>query len=465
LDHKKQKHMNKIENLFGQLFVHDTEKIREIFPLINPEWFTNKTHQLFYESISELIKKGSEIDMYLIIDQLRHKKQLRPEMPSIISELANQSNFINIQSLLNEINHDFLKRQMSLFIQNFGNEIKSPNGSVDKMIELMDSAKKMILNDESKEMNNVDHIFNVIELHNKVKNGEQTGVEIGFDALKQKVVLEPVDMMVVGGRPAMGKTAWMISAIKKMAFDQNKKIAVFSLEMSNVQIMRRMLANVCDIDSNKMRFGKCNQNELDLIFEVQKQPEWNNVHFFEGSHTILDITKKLIKLKNTTGIDAFFVDYLQKIVPEKSENRYLEVTRISNELKRLSMQLKIPSIALAQLSREGSKLGARPKLTDLKESGEIEQDASIVAFLHRPEYYGTMSDDSGESTENIGEFIVAKNRDGEIGIHKMDVDLKFSQWNDSKKTNWFESNPDSFIETNKAIKNFQSEFDHDETPF
>jgi replicative DNA helicase len=174
----------------------------------------------------------------------------------------------------------------------------------------------------------------------------------------------------------------------------------------------------------------------------------------------------LIKLKNTTGCDAFFVDYLQKIIPEKSENRYLEVTRISNELKRLSMQLKIPSIALAQLSREGSKLGARPKLTDLKESGEIEQDASIVAFLHRPEYYGTMTDDAFESTENIGEFIVGKNRDGEIGIHRMDVDLKFSQWNDAKNNRWNisnESNPDQFIESNKALNDFQSTFD--ETPF
>lgn len=457
--------MNKIDNLFGQLFVHDTEKIREIFPLINPDWFINNRHKLFYQSISELIKKGSNIDIYLIIDQLRQMNQLRPEMTSIISKLAYESNYINIESLINEINFDFMKRQMSLFVQNFQSEIDSPNGNVDKMISLMDSAKKMILNDESKEMNNVDHIFNVIELHNQVKNGEQTGLEIGFNTLKQNVVLEPVDMMVVGGRPAMGKTAWMISAIKKLAFDQNKKVAVFSLEMSNVQIMRRMLANVCEIDSNKMRFGNCNEHELELILNVQKQPEWNNVHFFEGSHTIFDITKKLINLKNTTGIDVFFIDYLQKVIPEKSENRYLEVTRISNEIKRLSMQLKIPSIALAQLSREGSKLGGRPKLTDLKESGEIEQDASIVAFLHRPEYYGTMVDDSGESTENIGEFIVGKNRDGEIGIHRMDVDLKFSQWNDVKKTSWSDTNPDSFIESNKAIKNFQTEFDNNKAPF
>lgn len=457
--------MNKIDNLFGQLFVHDTEKIREIFPLINPDWFINNRHKLFYQSISELINKGSNIDIYLIIDQLRQMNQLRPEMTSIISKLAYESNYINIESLINEINFDFMKRQMSLFVQNFQSEIDSPNGNVDKMISLMDSAKKMILHDESKTLNNVDHIINVVALHNQVKNGEQTGLEIGFNTLKQNVVLEPVDMMVVGGRPAMGKTAWMISAIKKLAFNQNKKVAVFSLEMSNVQIMRRMLANVCEIDSNKMRFGNCNEHELDLILNVQKQPEWNNVHFFEGSHTIFDITKKLINLKNTTGIDVFFIDYLQKVIPEKSENRYLEVTRISNEIKRLSMQLKIPSIALAQLSREGSKLGGRPKLTDLKESGEIEQDASIVAFLHRPEYYGTMVDDSGESTENIGEFIVGKNRDGEIGIHQMNVNLKFSQWNDVKKTSWSESNPDYFIESNKAIKNFQSEFDNNNAPF
>jgi len=458
--------MTKIEMLFGQLFVHDSEKIKQIFPQIKPEWFVNANHIEFYESISDLIKKGNEIDMMTIVENLRERNKLKPNHPSLISELASKSNFINIESLMNEIHHEYLQRKMTLFIQKFTNEINDPNISFDHLIQMMDEAKNSILKTEKTEKTNVDVIFDVVELHNKAKNGEQTGLEIGFSSLSKSVVLEPVDMMVVGGRPAMGKTAWMISAIRKLAFDQNKKVAVFSLEMSSVQIMRRMLANLCDIDSNKIRFGKCSENEMKQIFGVQQQPEWNNVHIFEGSHTMLDITKKLIELKNTVGIDVFFVDYLQKIVPESSQNRYLEVTRISNEMKRLSMQLKIPSIALAQLSREGSKMGARPKLTDLKESGEIEQDASIVAFLHRPEYYGEINDENGESTENVGEFIVAKNRDGEIGIHRMDVDLKFSQWNDAKNNQWSissESNPDQFIEPNKALNDFQSTFD--ETPF
>ena len=137
-----------------------------------------------------------------------------------------------------------------------------------------------------------------------------------------------------------------------------------------------------------------------------------------------------MKINGYEDIELIVIDYLQKILPEKNDNRYQEVTKISNNVKRLVMSQRIPCIALAQLNRDSARSGKRPSLPDLKESGEIEQDASIVAFLHRPEYYGETMDENGNSMEGIGEFITAKNRDGQIGIVEMQVDLPTSRWSD-----------------------------------
>tara|TARA_B110000858_G_C17666239_1_gene409703 strand:- start:267 stop:908 length:642 start_codon:yes stop_codon:yes gene_type:complete len=191
-----------------------------------------------------------------------------------------------------------------------------------------------------------------------------------------------------------------------------------------------MLATITGIDSNKIKLGQCSTDELKHIYAVQSSKGWDNLTFIDGSQKVADISRKVTELKNTTGLDVYMVDYMQKIIPEKTENRYTEVTRISNDIKRLTMSVEIPCIAMAQLSRDSAKTGKRPSLPDLKESGEIEQDASVVAFLHRAEYYGETQDDQGMSTQGKGEFLIAKNREGETGIVPMVVELSTSTWGD-----------------------------------
>jgi replicative DNA helicase len=256
------------------------------------------------------------------------------------------------------------------------------------------------------------------------RNGKISGIDLKYSILNQIVLLESVDMMVIGARPAMGKTAFAINTMIRMAF-AGYVVAFFSLEMSTKQIFRRIISNITGIDSNRIKYGHLNASEEQLIKNCMLMPEMKNIIIHEGSHTINDISSKLNEIKNC---DVFFVDYLQKITPMKNGSRYDAVSQISNGIKHISQNMHIPSIALAQLSRDSSKVGKRPSLPDLKESGEIEQDASVVAFLHRPEYYGETETFNGMDATNICEFIVGKNREGEIGIFEMTIDLKTSKF-------------------------------------
>jgi replicative DNA helicase len=236
--------------------------------------------------------------------------------------------------------------------------------------------------------------------------------------------------MVVGARPAMGKTAFAVSLAVNLAFTSGLNVVFFSLEMSKKQIMRRVVSNLAAIDSNRIKYGECSENELKRIYSIQEAAELENLKIFEGSHSLNDITLILSDLKLEKKIDVVVIDYLQKIVPKSKGSRYEQVTEVSNGVKVIAQNMHIPVIALAQLSRDSSKIGKLPTLTDLRESGEIEQDASVVSFLHRPEYYGEELTSNGNRAENICEVLIAKNREGSVGKYEMGVDLSLSKFFD-----------------------------------
>jgi len=430
-----------IETLFASILIHNNEIARDTFARVKPEWMKLQIHKDWHQAMNELYKENSAIDMLTMTQKMRELKTLKHEYIIEMSKISNDFGYVNTESILNACDYEHRVRQMQIISRDLSIEVNGNQMSVDTCIEFGEKIKNTLLFETSNDQQtNKEIIFEVVERHNKAKNGEPLGLELGWSCTRGKIILEEIDVMVVGGRPAMGKTAWMVSAIKKMAFDQNKKVAVMSLEMSKQQIMRRLLAHMTGIDSNKIKLGECTDAEIAKIYSVQNLDEWKNVVIYDGSMTVMDITKNVTQMKNDVGCDVYLVDYLQKIIPSKSENRYQEVTKISNEIKRLTMAMKIPCIALAQLSRDSARTGKRPTLPDLKESGEIEQDASIVAFLHRPEYYGETHNDDGDTLEGKGEFLIGKNREGITGIVEMDVDLKTSGWND--KAGVFTQSPD-----------------------
>jgi replicative DNA helicase len=296
----------------------------------------------------------------------------------------------------------------------------------EKFNELIQQAKQINYNEEKPETNSK-LTFKILEQHANAKRGILTGIDLGYFMLQKIILLEPVDLMVVGARPAMGKTAWAIQTAIRLAL-KNKTVVFFALEMTKEQVLRRIISNLAEINSNKIKYGECTTEELNKIYSIQNLPELDKIIIIEGSQTPETIATALIEITKENKVDIFILDYLQKVKSKKDRSRYEAVTDISNQIKNISTNFKIPCVALAQLNRDASKTGKRPTLPDLKESGEIEQDASVVAFLHRPEYYGEETTHDGYPAENICEFLIAKNREGELGVFEYKINLGQSEF-------------------------------------
>jgi len=415
------------------------EKEQKIFvDQLQESWFENSYHKNLYFAYNKLLSQNKELSVINLVSWFRENNYLEKDTIIKITKLFSITDYNEIltkKNIINECWYRFSIRQSALMLQNVSKEVTSENPRSTYILQEIDKLREILTEKTTiKELTNIDSIEQVIHKHNQAKLGIPLGLELGWKCLNQKLILEPDDVMVVGGRPAMGKTAFAISLIRNICFDENKVCVFFSLEMAHDRIIRRIISNITGINSNSIKYGKCTPRELAEIEALKEHPKWHNIIIFDGSHTTKDIEMKLQQVLNTKTVDVVMIDYLQKIMPTKAETRYHEVTKISNDVKRMVMAHKIPCIALAQLSRDAGKTGKRPTLPDLKESGEIEQDASIVAFLHRPEYYGELSNDKGESTKDKGEFKVAKNRDGEIGIYDMQVNLITSEWNDLPET-------------------------------
>ena len=422
------------DKVFGVLLNLDKNQQYEYINNLRPEWFENNFHTSILKGVQAIKNENRYIDTTSIIKWLREANLLEKDFLIKITNLVAQAELTDIlskNSILNQCAYEYSLKKVGLMVNNVAIEINKDQPSQTRILEELEKVKNLFTENTKKEVSNEESIDYILEKHLQAKQGISIGLELGWNSLKKEVVLEKDDVMIVGGRPAMGKTAWAISLMKNICFDQNKVMVFFSLEMAHDRIMRRLISNITKVDSNKIKYGTCEDHEIKKIINFKANPLLKNIIIFDGSHTTKDIENKIQSVKNRgLEIDVFVVDYIQKILPEKSDSRYLEVTRISNDIKRIVMAHRIPTICLAQLSRDAGKTGKRPTLPDLKESGEIEQDASIVAFLHRPEYYGVTEDENGNSLQGVGEFLVAKNRDGAIGVHTMDVKLETSEWND-----------------------------------
>jgi len=400
---------------------------------IDPNWFNIRFHKDILEAMLK-VSETEHIDILNLVQWLRDNNRLHENYAYQISTLQNEVGtveLLNPNAIFNDCYYFYSVRQINLMVKNVNNELLKDSPNSQNILKEIERGKDVLtLDHTSYEQDNQISIEKVLDLHEKAKMGLSIGVDLGWGNIKKYVNLEDDDVMVVGGRPAMGKTAWAVSLIRNIIFDQGKSLIFFSLEMSKERIIRRIISLILDIDSNKIKFGECTVNQIERITELKNDPVWDKLHILDGSHSVNDIQREVLKISGSEKIDLIVVDYLQKIMAEKNDSRYQEVTKISNGIKRLVMSVRIPIICLAQLSRDVARSGKRPSLPDLKESGEIEQDASIVSFLHRPEYYGEMTDENGNSTEGLGEFIIAKNRDGMIGIEKMDVNLSTSDWSE-----------------------------------
>lgn len=405
--------------------------------LLRPESFYKPEHAKLYTAITDLAYRQEPIDMHTVTEQLRKNGDLdEVGGPYYITLLtAKVASAAHIEYHARIIAQKYLARELIRLSSEVQTKAFDDKTDVD---DLMQEAEGKLFEISQRNLKkDVQQINPVIEeaikriQHAFNQTDGLSGVQTGYtdlDAITSG--WQRSDLIIIAARPAMGKTAFVLSMAKNMAVDFNIPCAVFSLEMSNVQLVNRLISNVCELEGEKLKTGKLEPYEWEQlgvrIRNLQDAPLFIDD---TPSLSVFELRTKARRLVREHGVKIIVIDYLQLMNASGMSfgSREQEVSIISRSLKGLAKELDIPIIALSQLnrsveSRSGTGADAkRPQLSDLRESGAIEQDADMVCFIHRPEYYKITEDEQGNDLRGIGEIIIAKHRNGAVG----DVRLKF----------------------------------------
>lgn len=451
---------DKIYDKIYSVFLNDEIAIEtkyELFGMIKPEWNHVERYRKIHDYIGKALSEKENPNVqtcavYMKTNNLFNSAFSFTHLSELISAF-NWDHLAKFNIYLNQIFEFYVIREMQIVTRDLGAVTVNPNPTIDKIRKILNKGIDLTQIEIQSKESNSDILDRVIEKHEKVRNGESLGLDLGFKSFREEVVLEDVDLMVIAARPSMGKTAFGVSLLIKLVFQQNEEVVFYALEMSKEQVMRRIVSQLTDIAGHKIKFGRLTNDELLKIKSIKRLPQWNNFEILEGSRTANEVYFETAKRHNRKPISCVIVDYLQKLKPERDGNKYQAVTFASNRMKELSQNLKIPVVALAQLSRGVEQRGGdrRPSLSDLRDSGEIEQDATVVAFLHRPEYYGFEIDENGESLKNKGEFIVAKNRDGALKSYQFSINPDSIKWIDENRTFEIEEMPNLSLNKSAGI--------------
>ena len=407
------------QSILGSIIL-DKDAIITVAETIVPGDFYKEAHKIIYESMLKLNSNNEPIDLITLIEELRKDGQL--DNIGGISYLTSLSTIVpttsNVKYYANIVKEKSVMRQLikaSNEIINLGYD-----GATD-VSEILEKAEKNIF-DISQEKSGDDiqpislvlqDTYDMIEKLYTDKS-DVTGITTGFTDLNKKINgLQRTDLILIAARPAMGKTAFSLNLVQNAALKGGASVAVFSLEMSKEQLVQRMLSAQSNVELSKIKTGTLGESDWPRIIDAMAVLSEANIFIDDTPGIkISEIRSKCRKLKIEKGLDFILIDYLQLMEGDgKNENRQQEIAKISRSLKILAKELDCPVVALSQLSRSPElRKDHRPILSDLRESGSIEQDADIVMFLYRDEYY---HDDSEK--KNIGEIIIAKNRHGETG--------------------------------------------------
>ena len=403
---------------------------------LKPECFYKESHQNIYTAITNLALNQEPIDMLTVTQQLKKIGKLEEVGgQAFLSELTGKvASAANIEYHAQIIVQKYLARELIRVSSDIQTKAFDEKTDVD---ELMQDAEGQLFEITQRNLKkDVTHIGPIIteaiDLIQAAANRPDgfTRIPSGFNYLDQITSgWQKSDLIIIAARPAMGKTAFVLSMAKNMAVEYNFPVAIFSLEMSNVQLVNRLIVNVSEIEGEKIKHGKLANFEWEQLHSRTSQL-LNAPIFIDDtpSLSVFELRTKARRLVKEQKIQCIIIDYLQLMNASGMNygSREQEVSMISRSLKGLAKELNIPIIALSQLNRgvEG-RTGAdkRPQLSDLRESGAIEQDADMVLFIHRPEYYKITQDENGNSLLGIAEIIIAKHRNGSTD----DIRLKFTK--------------------------------------
>ena len=412
----------------------EKDAIIDVQEYVKAETFYLEEHRIIFQAIQELSIEMKAIDLFTVTERLKAQKLLQkvggaPYMAELTQKVASAA---HIEFHAKIIAQKYVQRELIRSATEI--QRRSYDEEID-VTELIGFAEQEIFRvSEGNVKRSVQSASDILrkalmQIEEAAKTaGEYNGVRSGFTDIDSITLgWQPSDLIIIAARPSMGKTAFVLTMARNMAVEFKTPVAFFSLEMSSVQLMNRLIVAETQLNSKDLRTGN-------LSAEQWKHLEANTVDLGRAplfvddtpALSVYEFRSKARRLKTQHDIKLIIIDYLQLMTaatPETRGNREQEVSLISRTLKAIAKELNVPIIALSQLSRNVENRGGskRPQLSDLRESGAIEQDADVVAFIHRPEYYGLTTTESGLPTAGIAEIIIAKHRNGEV----TDVPLRF----------------------------------------
>jgi replicative DNA helicase len=401
--------------------------VTDTIDTLKPQSFYDPKHQYIYNAIRELFGSSSPIDLLTVINQLKKSGELEAAGgAAYISQLTSRvASTAHAEYHARVISEKHIKREL---IRMSSEIIRDAFDDTNDVFDVLNKAESQLFQIAENNMGkHVDLMQNVVrqaieEIEKASQNSDGiSGIPSGFTDLdKLTSGWQRSDMIVIAARPAMGKTAFVLSMARNTAVDHGRGVAIFSLEMSSVQLVKRLIASEARISAEKLRRGDLRDHEFQQLHSRISKLATAPIYIDDTPGiSIFDLRAKCRRLKMQHNIDLVIIDYLQLMTAGGAKgagNREQEISAISRSIKEIAKELNIPIIALSQLSRSVETRGGdkRPVLSDLRESGAIEQDADIVSFIYRPEYYGLTQDEDGNSNQGIGEIIVAKHRNGAL---------------------------------------------------
>jgi replicative DNA helicase len=436
--------------LLGSIMLRN-EVLHDVIDIIREESFYVEKHRIIWRSIAGLFTKSEPIDLLSLSNKLESNKQLsKIGGKSYLAELAQDvPSSANAEHYARIVHKKFMMRGLIGASQEIAKIAYDDSSDLEEMLESAEKKVFEITNiaGASKFVDARDILGEAFERYERLHSSkdEMRGVSTGFDDLDNMLAgLQKSDLIILAARPSMGKTSLALDIARQAALKNNTSVGIFSLEMSSQQLIDRMIAAQSQVDAWKLRTGKLSADiEFDKIREALNTLSTAPIYIDDQpGNNILKMRSVARRLKSEKGLGLIVVDYLQLMTPTRSmnsDNVVQQVTEISRSLKNLARELDVPVLALSQLSRAVESRGGRPRLSDLRDSGSIEQDADVVMFIHREDKYNENSE-----KPNIAEILIEKHRNGPVGK----IELYF----DEKKS--------SFISVTKSeYGQFASEFD------
>lgn len=431
------------EAVLGALML-EKDAFSIISDILKPESFYEETHQSIFGAIYNLAMQQKPVDVLTVVEELKKRGELESVGGAIyVAELTDKvASAAHVEYHARIIAQKYLARQLITFSSDVVNQAFDEMIDVDDLMQeteskLFEISQRNVKKDVVQINPVIKEALNNLQIAANREDG-LSGLQSGFKKLDEITSgWQNSDLVIIAARPAMGKTALVLSMARNMAVNYKFPIGLFSLEMSNVQLVNRLIVNVCQITGDKIKSGKLTEEEW-IRLDSKIKDLYDAPIFVDDtpSLSIFELRTKARRLVREHGVKIIIIDYLQLMNASGMNygSREQEVSMISRSLKGLAKELNIPIIALSQLNRgvetrQGE--GKRPQLADLRESGAIEQDADIVCFIHRPEYYKITEDEHG-STIGIAEIIISKHRNGATGIVRMKFESEYALFKDEE---------------------------------